>query len=220
MTEFYNLPVLFTETERERYAEWGIKKEKTIMPLAILAISLDALLLIGMGLYLFGMIDRVPSIFIFMKTQGNLLGVISNCSFMLISLLIIKPLDMLLDKIYGRPLDPRMLRLEPRPAGMQFQLFLGKEVLFAGLILWEDWDACTRNDTNQILIDGRWLTIGANDLKSIYPPEKRHKWMDVPGERIVGTIRLSEIRRKMVGYKASLEEKAKEEAWKQQNAPC
>ena len=35
MTERYELPVLFTEEERNTYAAWGIKKEKVLMPCAI-----------------------------------------------------------------------------------------------------------------------------------------------------------------------------------------
>ena len=35
MTERYELPVLFTEEERNAYAAWGIKKEKVLMPFAI-----------------------------------------------------------------------------------------------------------------------------------------------------------------------------------------
>ena len=35
MTERYELPVLFTEEERNTYAAWGIKKEKVLMPFAI-----------------------------------------------------------------------------------------------------------------------------------------------------------------------------------------
>ena len=35
MTESYELQVLFTEEERNTYADWGIKKEKVLMPFAI-----------------------------------------------------------------------------------------------------------------------------------------------------------------------------------------
>ena len=38
MTERYELPVLFTEEERNTYVAWGIKKEKVLMPFAIATI--------------------------------------------------------------------------------------------------------------------------------------------------------------------------------------
>ena len=38
MTERYELPILFTEEERNTYAAWGIKKEKVLMPFAIATI--------------------------------------------------------------------------------------------------------------------------------------------------------------------------------------
>ena len=42
MTERYELPVLFTEEERNTYAAWGIKKEKVLMPFAITTVLLYA----------------------------------------------------------------------------------------------------------------------------------------------------------------------------------
>lgn len=41
MTENYYLPVLFTEEKRRRYAEWGIKKEKFLLPFVIITILID-----------------------------------------------------------------------------------------------------------------------------------------------------------------------------------
>lgn len=46
---------------------------------------------------------------------------------------------------------------------------------------------------------------------------KRHKWMERPDEKIVGTIQLKKIQRMMKGYLASLEEQKREEAWRRQN---
>ena len=42
MTENYELPVLFTEEERNAYAAWGIKKEKVLIPFAIATVLIYA----------------------------------------------------------------------------------------------------------------------------------------------------------------------------------
>ena len=43
MYEKYELPIKFTEEQREKYAEWGIKKEKVLMPMAAVTILIDLL---------------------------------------------------------------------------------------------------------------------------------------------------------------------------------
>ena len=37
--ETYHLPVLYTEDERSSYAVWGIKKEKLLLPFAVVPCS-------------------------------------------------------------------------------------------------------------------------------------------------------------------------------------
>ena len=54
MTERYELPVLFTEEERNAYAAWGIKKEKVLMPFAIATV----------------LIYVVTAVFVVMKVWG------------------------------------------------------------------------------------------------------------------------------------------------------
>lgn len=51
--ETYHLPVLYTEDERSSYAAWGIKKEKLLMPFAIVTIIIDAFVLCATVVYLF-----------------------------------------------------------------------------------------------------------------------------------------------------------------------
>ena len=49
--ETYDLPVLFTEEERRKYAEWGCRKEKVLIPFAVTAIVIDVIVLIGTAIY-------------------------------------------------------------------------------------------------------------------------------------------------------------------------
>ena len=43
MYEKYELPIRFTEEQRKKYAEWGIKKGKVLMPMAAVTIGIDLL---------------------------------------------------------------------------------------------------------------------------------------------------------------------------------
>ena len=40
MYEKYELPIRFTEEQRKKYAEWGIKKGKVLMPMAAVTIGI------------------------------------------------------------------------------------------------------------------------------------------------------------------------------------
>ena len=53
MSEKYYLPVLYTEEERKKYAEWGIKKERFLMPFAVITIIVDLIVIIETGVVLF-----------------------------------------------------------------------------------------------------------------------------------------------------------------------
>lgn len=52
MSEKYYLPVLYTEEERKKYAEWGIKKERFLMPFAVITIIVDLIVIIETGVVL------------------------------------------------------------------------------------------------------------------------------------------------------------------------
>ena len=59
--ETYHLPVLYTEDERSSYAAWGIKKEKLLMPFAIVTIIIDAFVLCATVVYLFEVQRQKPA---------------------------------------------------------------------------------------------------------------------------------------------------------------
>ena len=60
MSEKYYLPVLYTEEERKKYAEWGIKKERFLMPFAVITIIVDLIVIIETGVVLFKIREREP----------------------------------------------------------------------------------------------------------------------------------------------------------------
>lgn len=217
MTEYYNLPVRFTEEEREKYAAWGIKKQKVETPFGILFLLLNVAAIFGTFVILVGIFGDVRSANLFIDSGFGLGSLIFNFVLIILFMLIYKPLDMLCDKIMKRPEDPRMLRMEPCVAGMKYKLLQKKDVLCSGILSWDEWDRAVCPQTNQIWIEGECLRIGANTVKTIYPKGKQHIWMDHPAEKIVGTIQLEKIQRIMKGYLASLEEQKREEEWRAHN---
>lgn len=217
MTEYYNLPVRFTEEERSRYAAWGMKKEKLLRPYAVIAILIDLVIMACTALYILGLARREGGVYANLVATGAWISAAGETAVAILIFLTIKPVDMLCDKIFKKPQDSRMLRLEPNVLGMEYKLFQGKKVLSSGILLWDEWEEAVDPENNQIWIPDQWLSIGANTIETIYPEKKQHSWMDRPPEKIVGTIKLSEIQRHMRGYLASLEEQKREEEWSRQN---
>lgn len=217
MKEYYNLPVQFSEEERKAYAAYGIKKEKTLGPFAVIMLGIVVVVTVLTALYLLGLLKSGDSVYVRLVAGSQMLACAYEFGVLLLSFLIIKPLDMLFDKIYHKPEPSRMLRLEPREVGVTYELSQGKKVLVSGILLWDEWEQVVDAERNRIWIPDQWLTIGANTVESIYPKDKQHKWMDRPEEKIVGTIRLGEIQRKLDGYLASLEERKREEEWMRQH---
>ncbi len=83
MSETYYLPVLYTEEERKKYAEWGIKKEKFLMPFAVVTIIIDLIVIVGTVVVLFKIREREPYFSAFLSTYGALIVkvVVSKISF-------------------------------------------------------------------------------------------------------------------------------------------
>lgn len=134
MTEYYNLPVHFTEDEREKYAAWGIKKEKVKTPFTVLFLLLDVLAGASTICILANIFGGVQMANFLIRTDSAVSTLVFDVCFIGLGFLTIKPLDMLCDKIFKRPQAPCMLRLEPGITGMQYKLFRKKEVLCKGIL--------------------------------------------------------------------------------------
>lgn len=219
MTEYYNLPVRFTEEERARYAAWGMKKEKTLKPFGTILVLIDLAVTACTVLYLLGLMRNESGVYVRLVAGSKWLACAGEFAVVTLSFLIIKPLDLLCDKIYKKPKTSRMVRLEPKPLGVQYELTQGKEVLLQGILLWDEWEKAVDVKRNELWLPDEWLPIGANTIETIYPEHKRHKWMDRPAEKSVGTIKLGEIQNNIQGYIASLEEQEREAAWLREHGP-
>ena len=213
MSETYYLPVLYTEEERKKYAEWGIKKEKFLMPFAVVTIIIDLIVMVGTIVALFKIREKEPYFSAFLSTYGGLINDIAYGVAIVLTVLLIKPLDMILDMVYKKPQEPQMLCLTPTETGVRYMLSRGVSVRSSGTLNWNDWERAISTETNEIHIGDTIYRIGFNTIESIYPKNKQHPWMDRPKEKVENSIYLKTISRNFHGYLLSLEEKKKEQAY-------
>lgn len=216
MEEKYYLPVLFTEEERIKYAEWGMKKEKVLVPYAIITIFLDLFVVIGTVIYMFWVREKEPYFSVYLSAFGELILKISNVIILLMTVMILKPMDLLLNFLFRKPSGPKMLCLTPMELGIHYVLIQDKNTLVEGDLDWSEWENVIAPETNEICIEGEVLRIGANTIETIYPEGKRRSWMNRPDESIKNSIKLKKISQNFKGYLASLEERKKEETWLKQ----
>lgn len=216
MEEKYYLPVLFTEEERIKYAEWGMKKEKVLVPYAIITIFIDLLVVIGTVIYMFWVRDKEAYFSSYLSAWGSYIVKFSYGIALLMTVMILKPIDLLLNFLFHKPSEPKMLCLTPMAQGIHYVLIQGKNTLFEGDLDWSEWTNVIAPETNEICIEGEVLRIGANTIETIYPEGKQKNWMDRPDETIKNSIKLEKISQNFKGYLASLEERKKEEAWLKQ----
>ena len=118
--ETYHLQILYTEDERSSYAAWGIKKEKLLLPFAVATILIDAFVLCATVVYLFVKQRQTPAFSVWISCWGGLVGDVSYGVALVLTVLILKPLDWLLDKIMHRPEEPKMLQVTPKETGVSY----------------------------------------------------------------------------------------------------
>lgn len=212
-SEKYYLPVLFTEEERRSYAAWGIKKEKVLLPYAVVAICIDLFVLLGTCAYLVLALTGETDGPLYLGIWGKIIFSAANKLELLFLILFLKPLDMILDRIFKKPQEPRSLCLTPAPQGVHYVLSRKKQTLSEGLWDWDEWKKAALLESNEICMDGEVLRIGANTIESIYPEGKRFPWLERPGEKIENSVNLGIISKNFEGYLAFLEEQRKEAEW-------
>ncbi len=111
--ESYFLPVLFTETERKNYIKWALKKEKILMPTAVITILIDLFVAIETVFFLLQIQEITPYFSAWISSWGTAVTNISYFLAIFLTILIIKPLDLILDLIYKKPNEPKMIKLTP-----------------------------------------------------------------------------------------------------------
>lgn len=219
MTESYELPVLFTEEERRQYAAWGIKKERVLLPFAIATalIYIATAVLIVIKIWGVREMDRIW--FQILVQSARLPELVSGLAIVM-TVLLLGPLDLWLDKIWKKPGDPVRLRVELSETEVKISR-CGKQNDVSEAMperhTVSELSQFLDSEKNSIFYGGKWLIIGANTIENIYPPENRHAWMDHPADKagdITGVKRLMDI---LKGYEKSLEAVRKEQEWLQKH---
>ena len=99
MTESYELQVLFTEEERNTYADWGIKKEKVLMPFAIATVLIYVVTAAFVVMKVWGVRDSDHVLFQ-MLVLGDWIPELTGVLAVLMTILLLGPLNFILDKIH------------------------------------------------------------------------------------------------------------------------
>lgn len=218
MSESYNLPVQYTEEERTHYAAWGIKKRKVIRPFTNVIFLIDFLVVTGTTFYLLKhSYHPLPHFHSYNNAHVGSRLVFLCAVIIVLSLLLLKVVNMIFAARMKKPRNPRMLRLEPCVSGVKYQLFQDKKSLCGGTMPWPQWETVLCPETNQIWIEDQCLTIGTNTIASIYPKEYQEPWMDSPSEKFAAITDLTQIRKNIDQYRAFLQEQQREADWANQN---
>lgn len=211
--EIYYLPVSFTKEENEAYAKWGLKKEKFLVPMIIITILIDILVIVGTVIFLLGVRSEVSGFYMWMQLWSSTVVRFSYILAVVLTLLIIKPMDIILDFVFKRPSEPKFITLTPQNQGILYTISCKNTELKSNIISWKDLENTIFPENNQLILDGEIYKIGYNTISSIYPKEKQHPWLDKPMEKHKNTINLEKIKKNLISFQNSMESQKKETEW-------
>ena len=221
MTESYELQVLFTEEERNTYADWGIKKEKVLMPFAIATVLIYVVTAAFVVMKVWGVRDSDHVLFQ-MLVLGDWIPELTGVLAVLMTILLLGPLNFILDKIWKKPEEPMTLIIEPEGTNVKIRKAqTDREENLKNRKMATETEsyplaqlfAFLNPKDNTICYQKKWYIIGENTIENIYPAKYRHPWMDHPENKasaITDVQRLTDI---LKGYEASLEVARKEQEW-------
>ena len=215
MTENYELPVLFTEEERKAYASWGIKKEKLLMPFAIATILIYAVTAAFVVMKVWGVRDSDHVLFQ-MLVLGDWIPELTGVLAVLMTILLLGPLNFILDKLWKKPAEPLWLCVTPERRTVKVAVREernGESRTPAEIYPLTELETFLNPADNTICYQKKWYRIGENTIENIYPPEKQHPWMDHPENKASGIIDVQRLMEILKGYEASLKAARKECEW-------
>lgn len=219
MTESYELPVLFTEEERKAYADWGIKKEKILMPFAAITILIYIAATVLVVMKVWGVRESDHLLFQ-MLVLGEWIPELTGVLAVFMTILLLGPLNFILDKVWKKPAEPLWLYVTPEGTTVKIAVRGGRagEPRTPAEIhpLTEPAEFLNPID-NTIYYRRKWYRIGENAIENIYPPQKRHPWMDHPENKASGILSVQRLTEILKGYEASLEAARMEREWLQKH---
>lgn len=215
MTGTYELPVLFTEEERKAYAAWGMKKEKVLLPFAMITILIYLAAAVLVVLKVWGVRESDHLLFQ-MLVIGDWIPELTGALAVLMTILLLGPLNAILDKIWKKPAEPLWMCVTPEGESVKVAVKgdrNGTSPAPAELHPLTDLPALLNPADNTICYRKKWYQIGENTIENIYPPGKQHPWMDHPENKASGITSVQRLREILKGYEASLEAVRKEQEW-------
>ena len=138
------------------------------------------------------------------------------------TILLLGPLNYILDRVWKRPAEPMTLIVEPGGTNVKIRKAqTGREENPKNRKMATETEsyplaqlfAFLNPKDNTICYQKKWYIIGENTIENIYPAKYRHPWMDHPENKasaITDVQRLTDI---LKGYEASLEAARKEQEW-------
>lgn len=219
MAEKYELPVLFTEEERREYAAWGMKKEKTLLPFAIATILIYIAAAVLIVIKVWG-VRETDHIWFQILVQSAWIPELTGGLAIVMTICLLGPLNLLLDRLWKKPGEP--MRLWVEPVGTEVKIGQSKNGNSAAEIMIESHELSElpqflHPEENSIFYGGNWLKIGANTIANIYPLQKQHAWMDHPENKAKDITEVRRLQEILEGYEKSLEAARKEQEWVQEH---
>lgn len=217
--ESYELPVKFTEEEKTAYAAWGMKKEKVLVPFGIVAAFIYLLAAVCIVTRVWGVREE-EHLWFQIIVQSGWMEEACYVLAVIMTILILGPLNWILDRIWGRPAESEWLRIKLSEDSVRVSMLQGNDsnrILAEETHLLSELPAFLDADKNAVCFQGKWIRIGENTIENIYPPEKQHPWMECPDRKASGITSVKKICDILKGYEASLEEARREQEWIKEN---
>lgn len=215
MTERYELPVLFTEEERRNYAAWGMKKEKVLMPFAIVTVLIYAVTAAFVVMKVWGVRDSDHVLFQIL-VLGDWIPELTGALAVFMTILLLGPLNYILDRVWKKPAEPLWLCVAPEGGSVKVAVRGdrdGEARTSAEIHPLSDLSDFLNPRDNTVYYHRKWYRIGENTIENIYPREKQHPWMDHPENKASGILSVQRLADILKGYEASLEAARKEQEW-------
>lgn len=134
----------------------------------------------------------------------------------LMTILLLGPLNFILDKLWKKPAEPLWLCVTPERRTVKVAVREernGESRTPAEIYPLTELETFLNPADNTICYQKKWYRIGENTIENIYPPEKQHPWMDHPENKASGIIDVQRLMEILRGYEASLKAARKECEW-------
>lgn len=215
--EKYEFPIKFNESERLAYAKWGIRKERVIMPMALVTITLYLITAVWVVGWVW-LIRDTDALWFYIVVQSGWIAKITGFLAAILTVMLIKPIDFILDKIWHRPDNPIWFRVILSEETIEVNKISNFKTALENILSTETYpllqfEKHIDDKENAFLFQGKWYLVGENTIESIYPAERQNSWMDYPTTCVGCITDVKKLSKIISGYIDALEIKRKEQEW-------